>query len=61
MPAEEALKSYSFSDLLYKAPKEVLEELAQELGQEEEEEEGDEEGKTVAKGLHGQRFPLSNY
>ena len=44
-------------------PKEVVEELAEELGKEEgeEEQEGDEEGETVAKALHGQRFPLPNY
>ena len=42
--------SHSFSDLLYKAPKEVVEELAEVLGEEEEEEqEGDEEGERVAK------------
>ena len=52
--------SNSYSDLLYKAQKEVVEELAEELGEEEkeEEQEGDEEGETVAKALHGQRFPL---
>ena len=39
--------SHSFSDLLYKAPKEVVEELAEVLGEEEEEEqEGDEEGES---------------
>ena len=36
--------SHSFSDLFYKAPKEVVEEWAEEL---DEEEEGDEEGETV--------------
>ena len=57
------LVTHSFSDLLYKVSKEVVEELAEELGEEEEEEEqeGDEEGETVAKALHGQRFPLLNY
>ena len=55
--------SHSFSGLLYKAPKEVLEELAEELVEdlEKEEREGDEEGETVAKALRGQRFPLPNY
>ena len=55
--------SHSFSDLLYKAPKEVVEELAEELGEEEgeEEQEGDKQGDTVPKALHGQRFPLPNY
>ena len=54
--------SHSFLDL-YKAPKEVLEELVEELVEdlEEEEREGGEEGETVAKALHGQRFPLPNY
>ena len=43
------LVTHSFSDLLYKVPKEVVEELAEELGEkeEEEEQEGDEEGETV--------------
>ena len=31
------------------------------FSEEEEEQEGDEEGETVAKALHGQRFPLLNY
>ncbi len=54
--------SHSFSDLLYKAPKEVVEELAEEFGEEEEEEhEGDEEGETFSKLLRGQRFPLPDY
>ena len=50
---------WSFSDLPYKAPKEVVEELGEE--EEEEEQEGDEEGETVAKVFHGQRLPLPNY
>ena len=56
-------KTHSCSDLPYKVPKEVIEELVEELGEEEEEEEqeGDKEEETVAKALHGQRFPLPNY
>ena len=47
LPLYHAPGSHSFSDLIYKAPKEVVEEWAEELGEEEEEEEeqeGDEEG-----------------
>ena len=44
LPLHHAPGSHSFSDLLYKAPKEVVEEWAEEL---DEEEEGDEEGETV--------------
>ena len=44
LPPHHTPGSNSFSDLHYKAPKEVVEEWAEELG---EEEEGDKEGETV--------------